>query len=93
MTKIPPDKLQGLETGVPFNVLRRGVIQAGAGAALASIMGGVARPARAEDISGSTGTFDDNTVIQIARRLAGVSYQAPDQHPPGAVDNSNFDQQ
>ncbi|MBO1324540.1 glucan biosynthesis protein [Acetobacter sp. TBRC 12305] len=77
---------------MPFNVLRRGVMQAGAGVALASLVGGVAKPARADDISGATGTFDDNTVIQIARRLAGASYHAPDQHLPSAVDNLNFDQ-
>ncbi|WP_210419341.1 glucan biosynthesis protein [Acetobacter vaccinii] len=73
-------------------VQRRDVIRAGAGATLASLVGGLARPARAEEISGATGTFDDSTVIQIARRLSNAAYQAPDQHLPKVLDNLNFDQ-
>ena len=74
------------------NVQRRGVIRAGAGVTLASLVGGVARKARAEGLSGATGKFDDSTVIQIARRLANAEYHPPGQSLPKALDNLTFDQ-
>lgn len=74
------------------NVKRRGVIRAGAGVTLASLVGGVVPRARAEGLSGATGKFDDSTVIQIARRLANAEYHPPGQTLPKALDNLTFDQ-
>lgn len=74
------------------SVQRRDLIRIGAGATLATLAGGVARQGRAEGLDGATGTFDDMTVRQIARRLASAPYHGPDQTLPKALDNLNFDQ-
>lgn len=73
-------------------VQRRDLMRGGAGLALAASVGGGIGRARAEDLGGATGTFDDSTVVQIARRLAGSAYRAPDQSLPKVLDNLNFDQ-
>ncbi|MGD7069770.1 glucan biosynthesis protein [Acetobacter sp. AAB5] len=74
------------------NVQRRDVIKAGAGATLASLVGGAIGRAHAEGLTNATGAFDDNTVAQIARRLANGPYKGPDQTLPKALSNLNFDQ-
>ena len=81
------------------SIQRRDIIKGGAGATLATLAQGFsARKASAAEAShvaqmaGATGAFTQDTVRQIAKRLAAAPYAGPDQTLPAAIDNLNFDQ-
>ncbi|MGI4746314.1 MAG: glucan biosynthesis protein [Janthinobacterium lividum] len=77
-------------------LLRRDLVQAGAGASMLALLSRVAMPgvAHAADAvaSAEPGPFDGATVRRLAQAMAKHAYQAPDSKLPGAIDQMSFDQ-